>query len=107
MTEKEEPEGKKKKKKSEKVSKLENSEKMSEVEESEKKSEEEEDEKKSETVKLLRSIVRHGHRTDVRAVAFSSDNTAFATVSGDSVKLWNRYFVTFQFGGFQILHNAL
>ncbi|KAH0946147.1 hypothetical protein HN011_001484 [Eciton burchellii] len=40
--------------------------------------------------KRLRSITTHGHRTDVRAVCFSSDNLAFATVSGDSVKLWNR-----------------
>ncbi|XP_058809971.1 WD repeat-containing protein 3 [Phymastichus coffea] len=38
----------------------------------------------------LRTVSSHGHRTDVRAVCFSSDNLAFATVSGDSVKLWNR-----------------
>ncbi|XP_011643743.1 WD repeat-containing protein 3 isoform X1 [Pogonomyrmex barbatus] len=41
-------------------------------------------------IKCLRSITAHGHRTDVRALCFSSDNLAFATVSGDSVKLWNR-----------------
>ncbi|XP_012143534.1 WD repeat-containing protein 3 isoform X2 [Megachile rotundata] len=41
-------------------------------------------------IKQLRSITIHGHRTDVRAVCFSSDNLAFATASGDSVKLWNR-----------------
>ncbi|XP_053978447.1 WD repeat-containing protein 3 [Hylaeus volcanicus] len=41
-------------------------------------------------VKHLRSIINHGHRTEVRAVCFSSDNLAFATASGDSVKLWNR-----------------
>ena len=41
-------------------------------------------------VKHLRSITNHGHRTDVRAICFSSDNLAFATASGDSVKLWNR-----------------
>lgn len=41
-------------------------------------------------VELLRTISAHGHRTDVRAVCFSSDNLAFATASGDSVKLWNR-----------------
>ncbi|XP_012276684.1 WD repeat-containing protein 3 [Orussus abietinus] len=40
--------------------------------------------------KSLRSIVIHGHRTDVRAICFSSDNLSFATGSGDSVKLWNR-----------------
>ncbi|XP_066603628.1 WD repeat-containing protein 3 isoform X2 [Prorops nasuta] len=40
--------------------------------------------------KCLRSIAAQGHRTDVRAVCFSSDNLAFATASGESVKLWNR-----------------
>ena len=39
---------------------------------------------------LIATISAHGHRTDVRAVCFSSDNLAFATASGDSVKLWNR-----------------
>lgn len=38
----------------------------------------------------LRSIKAHGHRTDVRAICFSSDNLAIATASGDSIKLWNR-----------------
>lgn len=47
-------------------------------------------EEKKPEVKRLRSITAHGHRTDVRAICFSSDNLAFATVSGDSVKLWNR-----------------
>lgn len=47
------------------------------------------DEKNPE-VKCLRSITAHGHRTDVRAICFSSDNLAFATASRDSVKLWNR-----------------
>ncbi|XP_012251117.2 WD repeat-containing protein 3 [Athalia rosae] len=42
------------------------------------------------TFKLLRSLTNYGHRTDVRAVCFSSDNLALATASGDSVKLWNR-----------------
>ncbi|XP_011505302.1 PREDICTED: WD repeat-containing protein 3 [Ceratosolen solmsi marchali] len=46
-------------------------------------------EKCSET-QCLRILSSHGHRTDVRAIAFSSDSLAFATVSGDSVKLWNR-----------------
>lgn len=40
--------------------------------------------------KLLRSLTNYGHRTDVRAICFSSDNLALATASGDSVKLWNR-----------------
>ncbi|GAB1867885.1 WD repeat-containing protein 3 [Camponotus japonicus] len=47
-------------------------------------------EDKTPEVKRLRSIMTHGHRTDVRAICFSSDNLAFATVSGDSIKLWNR-----------------
>ncbi|XP_033226302.1 WD repeat-containing protein 3 [Belonocnema kinseyi] len=38
----------------------------------------------------LRSLVSHGHRTDIRAICFSSDNLALATASGDSIKLWNR-----------------
>ncbi|XP_031826213.1 WD repeat-containing protein 3 [Nomia melanderi] len=45
---------------------------------------------KNPEVNQLRTIVKHGHRSDVRAVCFSSDNLAFATASGDSVKLWNR-----------------
>ncbi|XP_046466507.1 WD repeat-containing protein 3 [Neodiprion pinetum] len=40
--------------------------------------------------RLLRSLTTYGHRTDVRALCFSSDNLALATASGDSVKLWNR-----------------
>ncbi|XP_047350905.1 WD repeat-containing protein 3 isoform X1 [Vespa velutina] len=47
-------------------------------------------EEKDAEVKCLRSIAAHGHRTNVRVVCFSSDNLAFATASGDSVKLWNR-----------------
>lgn len=47
-------------------------------------------EEKDTEVKHLRSITNQGHRSDVRAVCFSSDNLAFATASGDSVKLWNR-----------------
>ncbi|CAK9821652.1 WD repeat-containing protein 3 [Anthophora retusa] len=47
-------------------------------------------EEKDAEVKHLRSITNHGHRSDVRAICFSSDNLAFATASGDSVKLWNR-----------------
>ncbi|XP_041353923.1 WD repeat-containing protein 3-like [Gigantopelta aegis] len=31
-----------------------------------------------------------GHRTDVRTVSFSSDNTAMLTASSDTVKIWNR-----------------
>lgn len=38
----------------------------------------------------LRTIASHGHRSDVRAVSFSSDNLAVVTGSGESLKLWNR-----------------
>ncbi|XP_075994682.1 WD repeat-containing protein 3 [Genypterus blacodes] len=31
-----------------------------------------------------------GHRTDVRTLAFSSDNMAVLSASGDTVKVWNR-----------------
>lgn len=31
-----------------------------------------------------------GHRTDVRTLAFSSDNLAILSASGDMVKVWNR-----------------
>ncbi|XP_043500051.1 WD repeat-containing protein 3 [Polistes fuscatus] len=47
-------------------------------------------EEKEAEVKCLRSIKAHGHHTDVKVVCFSSDNLAFATASGDSIKLWNR-----------------
>ena len=30
------------------------------------------------------------HRTDVRTMSFSSDNTAILSASGDAVKVWNR-----------------
>ncbi|XP_034938311.1 WD repeat-containing protein 3 [Chelonus insularis] len=47
------------------------------------------DNKKNEASRL-RSLTIHGHRTDIRAICFSSDNLAFATASGDAIKLWNR-----------------
>ena len=31
-----------------------------------------------------------GHRTDARTLAFSSDNIAVLSASGDTVKVWNR-----------------
>lgn len=34
-----------------------------------------------------------GHRTDIRTICFSSDNTAILTASADSVKIWNRTYV--------------
>lgn len=47
--------------------------------------------KEKNEIKHLRSITNHGHRSEIRAICFSSDNLAFATASADSVKLWNRY----------------
>lgn len=38
----------------------------------------------------LRCISNQGHRTEVRAVAFSSDNLAVVSGSGESIKMWNR-----------------
>uniref|UniRef100_A0A8C2ZR89 WD repeat-containing protein 3 n=1 Tax=Cyclopterus lumpus TaxID=8103 RepID=A0A8C2ZR89_CYCLU len=35
-------------------------------------------------------ITLAGHRTDVRTLAFSSDNMAVLSASGDTVKVWNR-----------------
>lgn len=32
-----------------------------------------------------------GHRTDARTLAFSSDNIAILSASGDTVKVWNRW----------------
>ena len=36
------------------------------------------------------SLEQTGHRSDVRAVAWSSDNTCLVTGSSEAVKLWNR-----------------
>lgn len=38
----------------------------------------------------IRSLNQIGHHTEVRSVAFSSDNLAIATGSGDTLKVWNR-----------------
>ncbi|XP_018331899.1 WD repeat-containing protein 3 [Agrilus planipennis] len=45
---------------------------------------------KNSEFKCLRTIVNQGHRSDVRAVAFSSDNLGIVSGSGETVKLWNR-----------------
>ncbi|XP_013112970.2 WD repeat-containing protein 3 [Stomoxys calcitrans] len=45
---------------------------------------------KEETVKLLRSINRQGHQSEVRSVCFSSDSLAIGSGSGESFKFWNR-----------------
>ncbi|XP_075216080.1 WD repeat-containing protein 3 [Lycorma delicatula] len=38
----------------------------------------------------LRKIINHGHRSEVRTVAFSSDNLALVSASSESLKIWNR-----------------
>lgn len=32
-----------------------------------------------------------GHRTDVRTLAFSSENSSVLSASGETVKVWNRW----------------
>jgi U3 small nucleolar RNA-associated protein 12 len=39
---------------------------------------------------MTRAIQQQGHHSEVRCLAFSSDNLAIASGSGDSIKLWNR-----------------
>jgi len=39
---------------------------------------------------LISRLDRPGHRTDVRSLNFTSDNTAILSASGDSAKLWAR-----------------
>ncbi|KAF5297376.1 hypothetical protein FQR65_LT01306 [Abscondita terminalis] len=38
----------------------------------------------------LRAVTAQGHHSEVRTLAFSSDNLAILSGSGESVKLWNR-----------------
>nr|XP_034332540.1 WD repeat-containing protein 3 [Crassostrea gigas] len=38
----------------------------------------------------MTKLVLPGHRTDVRTLSFSSDNTALLSASAESVKIWNR-----------------
>lgn len=38
----------------------------------------------------MTKLVLPGHRTDVRTLCFSSDNTALMSASAESVKIWNR-----------------
>ena len=47
------------------------------------------DEKSAEPEKV-RSFDHAGHRSDVRTVSFSSDNTAIVSGSHESIKIWNR-----------------
>ena len=41
-------------------------------------------------VTLVSTLSIPGHRTDVRALCFSSDKIALASASGESLKIWNR-----------------
>ena len=41
----------------------------------------------------LRKLDISGHRSDVRTVSFSSDNTAILSASHEAVKIWNRYYL--------------
>jgi len=41
-------------------------------------------------VKRIRKISLHGHRSNVRVLAFSSDNLAVFTGGSESVKMWNK-----------------
>ena len=48
------------------------------------------DEKRRLDDSLVSCVNIPGHRTDVRALCFSSDNTAVMSASSESVKIWNR-----------------
>lgn len=45
---------------------------------------------KEKQVTTIKTLLSHGHRSDIRALCFSSDNLSFASASGDSIKIWNR-----------------
>ncbi|CAB0031210.1 unnamed protein product [Trichogramma brassicae] len=62
---------------------------------------------KSEDPDLLKQLISHGHRSEVRAVCFSSDNLAFATVSGESIKVWSRYVFISIYSSFTVLYQDL
>lgn len=42
-------------------------------------------------VAQMSKITIGGHRSDVRTLAFSSDNIAILSAAAESVKIWNRY----------------
>uniref|UniRef100_A0A7G3B4Q4 Putative wd40-repeat-containing subunit of the 18s rrna processing complex n=1 Tax=Lutzomyia longipalpis TaxID=7200 RepID=A0A7G3B4Q4_LUTLO len=44
---------------------------------------------KNAEAKEVRSLTQIGHHTEVKSVAFSSDNLAIVTGSGDTLKVWN------------------
>ncbi len=43
------------------------------------------------TIEQLPSIEKSAHRTEVRCLAFSSDDMLIASGSGESLKIWNRF----------------
>ncbi len=43
------------------------------------------------TTEQLSSIEKSGHRTEVRCLAFSSDDMLIASGSAESLKIWNRF----------------
>ena len=47
--------------------------------------------KKQEEVTHGNKLMLAGHRTDVRTLCISSDNTAILSGSAETVKIWNRY----------------
>lgn len=48
------------------------------------------DEKSPEEFCKIREVDQQGHRSDIRTVIFSSDNTAVMTGSQESIKIWSR-----------------
>lgn len=44
----------------------------------------------SKEVKLIRRLSLNGHRSNVKVLAFSSDNLAIFTGGSESVKMWNK-----------------
>ena len=48
---------------------------------------------KNSEVKKVKSFDLQGHRSDVRALTFSSCSTAIASVSHETLKVWNRTFL--------------
>lgn len=48
------------------------------------------------TVEQLPSIEKSAHRTEVRCLAFSSDDMLIASGSGESLKIWNRFVCVFE-----------
>uniref|UniRef100_A0A8D8LZD4 WD repeat-containing protein 3 n=1 Tax=Cacopsylla melanoneura TaxID=428564 RepID=A0A8D8LZD4_9HEMI len=45
----------------------------------------------TDSLRHLRSIQSQGHHSEVRALAFSSDNLAIVSACGSQIKIWNRH----------------